>query len=395
MSDFSKLGQYLDSLQDLYGMPMGDLCIMQDHEVIYRHSYGYADLARKVPVGKDHLYRLYSATKPITMTAVLQLIERGKLGFDDLLKDYLPEYEKMTVADDFAMESYGNVVGQASVHPARNAIRIIDLMTMTAGFSYDTADPNIAKLVKESGGTATTREIIAALAKTPLLYEPGTRWCYSLSHDVLAAVVEVVSGMRFSDYLRTQIFEPLGAGDFYFHTEDDPETAARICDIYQGVNDRPPFVEAEKSYRDQYCFTPHYDSGGAGLIASVDAYSLFADALACKGTGRSGQQILSPDLVAGFSRAYTLSGAIRDDFDRLNRTGYEYGLGVRVLVDDSRAKSPVGEFGWDGAAGAYVLIDTKHRLSAFYAEHVLGFSDNYDVIHPQIRDLIYEGLSVQ
>ncbi len=389
--DFTKLTEYLDSLQSTYAMPMGDLKIMRRHETIYRHRFGYADFAKSIPLSDTHMYRLYSATKVITMIAVLQLMEEGKIKLEDELKQYLPEYGDVLVADDFALASYGNIVGNATAHPAKNPIRLIDLMTMSAGFSYDTFDPNIRKCVEKSGGRAGTREIIAALSKTPLLYEPGTRWCYSLSHDVLAAVVEEVSGMRYSEYLRSHIFEPLGAYDFTFRAED-PNVRGRICDIYESVDDAYPFVEAKAEDRDTYCFSSSYESGGAGLIGSVDSYSLVADALSCGGMGKSGKRILKPETVELFKAPYTTKGKLKDDFAELNRPGYAYGLGVRVLTDGSVSKSPVGEFGWDGAAGAYVLVDTEHELSVFYAEHVLSFSDNYDVIHPRIRDLIYEGL---
>ncbi|MBO4903453.1 MAG: beta-lactamase family protein [Lachnospiraceae bacterium] len=386
--DFSRLTAYLDGLQETYSMPMGDLKIMRDHETVYRHSFGFSDLDRKSPLSDRHLFRLYSATKPVTMTAVLQLKEQGKLDLTDLLSDYLPEYEEMTVADTYELYPDGPVCSSTS-HPAKRPIRLIDLMTMSAGFSYDTQDPNILQAVRDSHGTADTRTVIAALSKTPLMYEPGTRWYYSLAHDVLAAVVETVSGMRFSEYLRKNIFEPLGAEDLYFHFEGRPEDGSRVCDIYTGTDGTVPIVPADAADRDTYCFSPNYDSGGAGLIASVDAYSMIADALACGGVGKTGARILQPETVEMFRHAYTLDGQLKRDFDTWERTGYEYGLGVRVLVDDTCSKSPVGEFGWDGAAGAYVMIDTKNRLSVFYAEHVLGFPDNYYVIHPHIRDLVY------
>ncbi|MBR6452312.1 MAG: beta-lactamase family protein [Lachnospiraceae bacterium] len=379
--DFSKLTRYLDDLQETVGMPMGDCRIMKDHEEIYRHSFGYADLQRTVPIGAQHLYRLFSATKVITMTAVMQLIEQGKISLTDELDRFLPEFATMQVAEG------------DRVLPAKKKIRICDLMTMTAGFSYDTDDPNIRRVVKESGGRAGTREIVSALAKTPLLFEPGTHWSYSLCHDVLAAVVETVSGMRFSDYLQKNIFGPLGAKDLYFRWKDDEKIRSRVAAIYMATDGEPPFVKDDGTMSDCYIFTENYESGGAGLVASVNSYSLIADALSCGGLGKSGERILKEESVAMFTRPYPVSEVCRSDFGGFNRTGYDYGLGVRVMVDNSFAKSPVGEFGWDGAAGAFVLMDTENKLSVFYAEHVLGYPYNYDVIHPTLRDLVYEGLN--
>ncbi|MBR4993945.1 MAG: beta-lactamase family protein [Lachnospiraceae bacterium] len=382
---FDKLTEYLDSLQDTYGMPVGDLMVMKDHEEVYRHSFGYADYDKQVPVSANNLYRLYSATKVITMTAILQLIEQGKLKFHDRVSDYLPEYDKVFVKSRLPEN-------KDVTHIAHNDMRIIDLMTMSAGFSYDLFDPALQEKIKETNDKGSTREMIEALSRVPLLFEPGTEWNYSLSHDVAAAVLEVVTGMSFGEYLKKYIFEPLGANDFYFQRHIDKATHDRICAIYTADNDRPPFYGISDEKADEFTFTQNYESGGAGLIGSVDSYILVVDALACGGVGKTGKRILKPETVELFTHPYTTFGQLKKDFDSLNRIGYEYGLGVRVLVDGTKSKSPVGEFGWDGAAGAYALVDTKNKISVFYAEHVTCFGDNYHVIHPKIRDLIYEGL---
>lgn len=391
--NFTKLDDFMKKLEEQYKVPMADIKITKGHETIYRSSYGYADLDKKIPLNDKNLFRLYSCSKVITMTAVMQLIERGQLRFHDRLSDYLPEYDKIKVINEFDLEAFGNVAGDAPCHIAHNDIKIIDLMTMSAGFSYDTQDPNIQAAIKESNGLADTRTILKALAKTPLLYEPGTHFVYSLAHDVLVGVVEVVSGMKYSEYLKKNIFEPLGIEDFYFYVKGVKGVEERVCDIYTAIGDgKAPFVEATEERYSTYCFTKNYESGGAGLIGSVDAYSRLAEALACGGVGRTGKQILKPETIDLFRYPYASSGALKDDFALFNRTGYQYGLGVRVMVDNKKAKSPIGEFGWDGAAGAFVLVDTEKELSVFYAQHVLDHGEVYDVIHPSLRDVIYECL---
>ena len=385
---FDKLDSYLDSLQDTYGMPVGDLLVMKDHEEVHRHSFGYSDYEKKTPVTPNNLYKLYSATKVITMTAVLQLVEQGKIKLHDRLSDYLPEYDHILVKSRLPEN-------EDVCHVAHNDIRIIDLMTMSAGFSYDLYAPALQEKIKESADSASTREMIEALSKVPLLFEPGTGWNYSLSHDVLAAVIEVVSGMKFSEYLKKYIFEPLGAKDFYFQRQIDEVTKKRLCAIYTADNDKPPFYGISDEKADEFTFTKNYESGGAGLIGSVDSYILVVDALACGGVGKTGKRILKPETIELFTHPYTTFGQLKKDFDSLNRIGYQYGLGVRVLVDGSKSKSPVGEFGWDGAAGAYALVDTKNNISVFYAEHVTCFGDNYHVIHPKIRDMIYEAMEIK
>lgn len=386
---FDKLTAYLDSLEEKYGIRSVDCQVTKDHEIIYRHMHGHCDYDGKVDTNKDNLYRLYSATKVITMISVMQLIEQGKLDFYGEVRKYLPEFGVMRVADDFKMEGFPikwpdrNTPG----HLAHNAIRIIDLMSMTAGMSYDITSDEIKEIKKSSGNKANTREVVAAIARMTLLYEPATRWSYSLAHDVLAAVVEVVSGQRFSEYLNENIFNTLEVKDFYFKL--DKEQRDRLCAQYAA--DFKTKVIGPVPNENNFQLTEEYESGGAGLAATVDAYSTIIDALSCGGVGRNGKRILRQESVTLFTQSYT-TGIMQDDFKLSGKIGYGYGLGVRVLKDAEGSKSPVGEFGWDGAAGAYVVVDPISHISIFYVQQVLGFIPAYDIIHPTVRELVYEGL---
>ena len=388
--NFEKLTEYLDSLEEKYGIPANDCKVTEDHEVIYRKITGYADYERKVPLTEQHMFRLFSATKLVTMTAVLQLVERGKLGLYDNLTMYLPEFGHLFVVDGFEVKYpiHWPQTGEPC-HLAHNQIRIIDLMTMTAGLSYDNGAKELMAIKEKSNNQAGTREVVAEMAKMPLIYEPQTRWAYSFGHDVLAAVVEVVSGMKFSEYLKKNIFEHLGIKDMYFHW--DKELEKRICAIYMGEFGSDVIRPANGSMNGGFKITEKYESGGAGLAGTVDAYSLFADALCNDGVGATGNRILGEDMIRLFMTGYT-TGIMQDDFATTGKKGYRYGLGVRVLNDASTSRSPVGEFGWDGAAGAYVMIDPVNHISIFYAQHIIGFPKVYSEVHPVIRDLVYEGL---
>ena len=386
---FEKLTAYLDSLEGEFGIPACDCLVMRDHETVYRHSAGYADSARTRPVAPGDLYFIYSASKVITCAAVMQLVEQGKLGLEDLLEQYLPEFAQMEVLEKMPEMFWRGIpedIGKVSIRPE---IRIIDLLTMTAGLSYDTGSKPIRELRESTGGRAGTREMMRAIARMPLLCKPRSRWLYSLAHDVLAAVVEVVSGKRFSDYLRTAIFEPLGIEDMSF---DLPEAeTGRLSTLYTADMVTKKIREIEKV--NTFRLTDAYESGGAGIICSVDAYAKFADAMACGGVGATGRRILSPESIDCMRRNY-LTGELLEDFKRGGKRGYGYGLGVRSLIDRSESRSPLGEFGWDGAAGAYVLLDTENRLSIFYIQHILMFPDVYFRIHPAVRDLTYEALDI-
>lgn len=388
--DFNQLTEYIDSLREEYGIHAADCKITKDHQTVYRHMAGYADYEEKVPLSEKNLFRLFSATKLITMTAVLQLIERGKLSFYDEVSKYLPEYDRLLVADSFEM-NFPMVwpTREDKCHLSHNSIRIIDLMSMTAGLSYDTDSKEIMDIKKASGNRASTREVAAQIARMPLIYEPRTRWGYSLAHDVLAAVVEVVSGMRFFDYLNKNIFAPLEVKDFYFSW--DGALSDRVCALYMGVFGTDDIVPDDGIRSGSFKLTDSYESGGAGLVSTVNAYSVFIDALSSGGVSTNGERILNEETVNLFTREYT-QGQMRKDFQMTGKTEYGYGLGVRVLTDKEASKSPLGEFGWDGAAGAYALVDTVNHISIFYAQHVMGFPRVYSEIHPRIRDLAYEAM---
>lgn len=393
--NFNQLTEYLDSIESRYGIPYCDCAVTWHHDVVFRHMTGRADAGKKTPTNISVLYRLFSGTKIATCVCAMQLVEQGRLNLFDELQKYLPEYAVMRVAENFDYHVVPTVWPQRgdACHIAHNPIRIIDLLTMSAGFTYDTSAQSVVELSQATGRRASTRECVRALAQMPLMYEPGEHWAYSLAHDVLAAVIEVVSGMKFSDYLRTNIFGPLEDDDFCFHP--DGEAAKRLGHLYSKDRATGRIGDDDGVYSGSFSFSDEYESGGAGLITTVGAYSKLIDALSCGGEGYNGARILRPETVALFMTPYT-TGATQEDFMffRRRRRDYAYGLGVRVRVDRADGRSPLGEFGWDGAAGSYFLVDPKNGLGIVYAQHVMGCIEAFDNIHPTVRDLVYEGMNL-
>ena len=374
--DFSRLTEYLDYLRKL-NVPGCDLAVYRDHELIYRHQAGYRDIACTTPIKGDETYLLYSATKVLTTCAAMQLIERGKMRLDDPVSAFLPAYAHLTVKDG------------ESVRPAKTVMTVRHLMSMQSGLNYNTETPAIEKVMKDNDQRATTRQIAEAKAEDPLDFDPGTDFQYSFSHDVLAAVIEAVSGQRFSEYLREHIWEPLRIRSMAMRVNDDLKK--RLCPLY-AYDPETCSLRARTMEEIEERFNPEFESGGGGLVGGVEDYIAFADALACGGRGKDGAYILSPEMIQLWS-ANQLGPKSRKSFDGWHRIGYSYGLGVRTRVS-TRIGGPgaLGEFGWDGAAGAWVMIDPSNHLSAFYAMHVLNYGYNYDVIHPTLRGLIYDGL---
>ena len=387
--NFQKVQAYLDSLKETYHLSAVDCKVMRDHQVLFRHMWGYSDYAHTTPVTAQDLYDVYSCTKVITAAAVMQGVEQKLFQLDDPVDRYLPAFSQMRVSEEFVPFQFPMhwPTLQDKAHPAPEKITIRQLLSMTSGLSYDLDSEAIQKVLAEKGDRATTLDLVNAIAEMPLLFDPGTRYSYSLGHDVAAAIVEVTSGKQYGDFLQEMIFEPLGLKDMYLHVPESEK--GRLSAQYGGIFGSDELKEMDVGNR--FRLTSHYDSGGAGLACTVDDYSLFLDALACGGVGWNGSRLLSQESIDKI-RTPQLSPQAQEDFSRTGKVGYGYGLGVRVLTEASHSKSPVGEFGWDGAAGAYALIDPKNHLSLFYAQEVLGMPKSYNEIHPALRDLVYLAL---
>jgi len=374
--NFGKLTQYIDSLKDKYDIPACDLVVSYNSQIVYRHMAGHSDLAKSKKVSENDLYFLYSATKVITCTAALRLIDKGLMKLEDKVCIYLPEFSNMLVSDE------------SGTYASEKNMTIKDLFTMCAGLTYNLNSDNIQKVKKTLGDSATTRDIVRAIAKDHLIFEPSTHFNYSLCHDVLGAVIEVVSGMSLGEYFNENIFKPLGMYNTTFKIT--PEVLNRISQQYYYDNNLRKSIPMDKT--NEYIITPSYESGGAGLVSCPNDYIKFAQALSNYGVSKDGYKVLSKDAV-DLMRKNHLDSVCQKDFEtKCNKVGYGYGLGVRTLIEKEKsgAKSPIGEFGWDGAAGAYTFIDPENNIAAFYIHHIRNCNVGYDVIHPTIRDLVYE-----
>lgn len=380
MLDVNKeiLINYLNSLEQC-GIPGCDCAVIHNHELVFRHTVGYADSKREKSLTDKNTYWLYSASKLITCTAIMQLIEKGLFDLDTPVSNILPEYKNL------------NVKTKKGLIPAKNPMTIRHLLSMQSGLNYDLDAPSIRKVVEETNNEATTRQVIAALANEPLEFEPGTHFLYSLSHDVLGAVVEVVSGQKFGEYLHEHIFKPLGMKNTGFELTHELE--ANMSDLFEFDMDN--MLSTPSPNKNRYFLTKNYESGGAGLISTVNDYLLFLDAMCHGGVSIDGYKLLSMESIDNM-RQDQMNETSKKDFDLFGRIGYSYGLGVRTLIEREKSgvKSPLGEFGWDGAAGAYALIDVENHLAIFYIQHVLNCGYVYDVIHPKVRDLTYEMLDL-
>ena len=353
---FTKLTEKLDSFLEM-GIPFYDCIVMQNGECVYRHSNGYTDANKTKKVTGKERYNIYSCSKLITCVSALQLWEKGLFSLDDKLSDYMPEFSQMTMRK-----------GEEIV-PAKNPILIKHLFTMTAGFSYWLESPQIIKCREETNGECQTRELMKYLAKEPLLFEPGERWEYSLCHDLLAALVEVVSGVRFGEYVNKNVFEPLDMVNSTFMLDDkdlDKIVNQYAFDANKGVFERDKHIP--------YKLGSKFESGGAGCISTVEDYIKLIEAL------RVGDIILKKETIDLLST----NQLSQEQMQTYLVADYGYGLGQRCPKDDRKS-----DFGWGGAAGAWYAIDRKNQITVYLGTHILGCAD-YQNTRSQILPIIQE-----
>ena len=371
--DEEKMTNYLDSLLEK-GIPSVDLIVYQNHKQIYRHMNGTVDVSKKQSVRADQLYLMFSMTKVQTMTAVMQLVEQGKISLEDKVGDYLPAYQKLVVKDEKGLREL------------KEPMRIWHLLSMQSGLDYNLERPGIVRVLKEKGQKATTRELVDSFVESPLGFEPGTHFHYSLSHDVAAAIIEVVSGMSFGDYLRKNIWEPVGMSDTFF-AKPDNKGQERLAQQY--IANEEGIVPMEQTCN--YQLSENYESGGAGLISCTEDYAKLADTLSCGGVTTDGKHILKPETIEQIKKNLLCEKGLEDIVTTMGRKGYGYGCGMQILMHPELVGStaPVGIFGWDGAAGSCIQMDTASKTSFVYVMHVRNCGMAYDTIHPTLRDIVF------
>ena len=378
MADFSAVAKHIDEvILKQKHVPCFEIAVMQDHRLVYRYLAGYKDYDNTVPLTEDTLYHLYSCTKVVTAAVGMRLVEDGRLKLDEPVATYLPAYAKAFVLRD----------GKPT--PPARTMTVRHLFTMTAGLNYDLHHEATLAYLNEHGDTAGTVGLANTFIERPLDFDPGERFQYSLCHDVLAAVIEVAAGKRFADLVGELVFTPLGMTDSYFHLTE--AIRPRLAAKYQAF---PGGKIVPVDNINDMVLTPHYDSGGAGIISSVNDYLKFADLLACGGVAENGYRLLKPETVKLLATEQLSDFAVQGDFSCAAGPGYGYALGVRTRTSTEGGKSPLGEFGWDGACGAYLMADPVNRLSIVMGMHVRSWPNCVAGEHAAVRDLVYKALGL-
>ena len=342
----------LDGLLDSFitmGIPAFDCSVYHKGAEVYRRSYGFFDYEKKLPLHGTELFNIYSSSKIVTVVAIFQLIEQGLVHLEDKLSDFIPEFSTMMVR-----------CPDGIVRPSSVPITIEHLLTMTSGLNYERAleRPAWRMAGKRTDGLFSTVESLRCLACEPLEFEPGTSWLYSFSLDVCAAVVEIVSGERFSRYCHEHIFNPLGMQDTSFDLKNVDKD--RITAQYRYNPGTREMIACGTSVQNGFILGPEYESGGAGCVSSVDDFMKLLESL-------RKFRILSESTIRKISRNALPDQVLSAFFKAQNDCRYGYGLGVGCPLRGGDWNC----FGWGGAAGSFAGIDLDAELSVFYVQHVL------------------------
>ncbi len=383
--NFDRLTAFLDSRYTERNVPHAGCVVYYRHQPVYSHYMGLADVDKGEPFTDKHIVTLYSATKISLATAAMQLLETGAFGLDEPIARYLPEFAAMVVRETDAD-------GKEHLRPAASPILIRHLLSMSAGLDYDRS-PELDAARQAADGRPTTAEVVRAIAKKPLCFDPGTHFRYSYCLDVIGRLIEVVSGESLGDYFQKHLFDPIGMTDTTFH----PSEAQRARMAYQYFD----FDHTTRTYRDAHKHLvdmgmgDRFESGGGGLVSTVPDYALLAETLCNFGLAPSGARILRPESI-NLMRQNQLCPAAQRDFAAFggpSKAGYSYGLGVRTMCDRDFAKAACqnGEFGWDGALGCYMVVDPDAEMALFYAQQAGG--EAWWEWHPVMRDLVYACLA--
>ncbi|MEY2596196.1 MAG: hypothetical protein RI965_1468 [Bacteroidota bacterium] len=405
-TDFSSYDAYLSN-EVKEGRLIGvQGLVYQDGQLVYDKSYGLRDKEAGDSMKGNELYFIQSMTKPIVSTALMTLYDEGKFQLDDPVSKYLPEFSAPLVVNDPTKGS------SSGTHPAPTPITIRQLLSHTAGMTHGIApiayDKEIWNATILNPNIKTLGDRVTELSKHPLMWDPGVKWNYSFSPDVVGRLVEVISGKNLAAYLQEKIFDPLQMKETGYNLT--PEQQKRVMVVY-GFNPDSTLrkMEPQPSMSGNTIF-----SGVNALFSTAKDYLTFATMLLNKGE-LNGKRILKSETVdlmitdqtGGIKfRLDTTSqyvklgnGIVTDSLGTLNlEPGYQFGLGLAIVQDPAKARrtaSTKGEFFWSGANATFFFVNPSKKLIGLFMTQVasVGNPNPYGFYFGnQMRSTIYQDL---
>ena len=328
-----------------------ELIVNQFGERVYEGVFGLKDIDNNIPLEKNAMYRIASMTKPVTAVALLMEVEKGTIGLNDDITKYLDGYDNMYV---------GKIVDGKVVpdKKAENSIKVYQLVSHTSGIGSGTVgDALYAQIPAKE---RSIERITDFLKDKPLSFDPGTSQEYNnIGFDVAARIIEIVSGMPYDKYLKVNLFDKLGMNETTFVPTEEQWT--KFISVHGRTDDGKPYNVSTVPGSVFGNNPKEYFMAGGGLASTAEDYSLFAEMLLNGGVGSNGVRVLSEEMV-DIMRTPCVSKEIM-------LGNQQWGLGVRVITDDSYKNLPVGAFGWSGAYGTHFWIDPVNRITAVYMKN--------------------------
>jgi len=395
--DAGRLGRLDDFLRQTYiesgKLANAQILIGRDDEIVHFTSMGPARDGGK-PVDETSLFRIASMTKPITSIAFMMLVEEGKVAVDTPVHHVLPEFKSIGVYNG------GGGAAPFQTKPTAEPMRMVDLLRHTSGLTYGFQNrSNIDAAYREGKienwhGNLDLDGFVAALGQLPLEFSPGEAWNYSVSTDVLGAVVERVSGMKLPEFFRARIFAPLGMEDSFFAVP--AEKIDRLTDCYSFVPGKGR-VMYDRGAESAWSVMPKLVSGGGGLVSTALDYHRFCRMCLNGGEldgvriiGRKTLELMTQNHLPGGSDLSTMSKSL---FSEAANAGTGFGLGFAINIDVARSMIPgsVGEYYWGGMFSTAFFIDPVERLTMVFMTQ-MSPSNTYP-IRRELKTLIYSALT--
>jgi len=352
--------------------------VMREGKIAHLESVGLRDIENKKPMERDTIFRIFSMSKPITTVAVMMLYEEGKFELSEPIGQFIPAFK------DVKVYKSGTTKDMVLEKPER-APTIHDLIRHTTGITYGWGKSSVDSLYKEAdiwNPDLTLKQFGDVIAGLPLNHEPGDRFSYGVSIDILGLLVQEVSGQPFEDFLKERIFDPLEMTDTGFYVPKNK--IDRFAQIYRWRKKKLERIKEGEA--GSYTTPPNAPSGGGGLVSTVDDYLRFAQMI-LNGGELDGQRILGPSTVR-----YMLRDHLAPDQD--NGPGVGFGLGFAVVRDPSASGmiGNVGDVSWSGVANTFFWIDREEQMIGMAWTQLMpwGIRDFRHQIHPLVHAALME-----
>lgn len=373
-------------------IPGAVVLILRNGKIAYYEAIGYLDRDKNVLMPKDAIFQIASMTKPFTSLAVMMLAEEGKMQIVYPVSRYLPEFKDLKVGVEKKDEATGKM--ELVLEPASREMTIQDLLRHTSGLTYGIFGKSMVKELYNKAGVFdynnTNAEMVAKMSQLPLHYHPGTTWEYSMSTDVLARIVEVVSGMEFDKFVAEKIAKPLKLRDTGFWVEESKQKRLGEVQTDPATGKKPPMRDVTKR--------PRWISGGGGMVSTALDYARFCQ-MFLNGGILEGKRLVSRKTIELMTANHLPPGVkygplVPIQFAGISPTpeeggGFGLGFGVRLETGRSPLPGSVGDYFWAGAYGTYFWIDPKEKLITVMMMYAPALRLHYRYL---IRNYVYQAI---